>query len=147
MRLIRYFQTLPAGKAVLWCYLIWYLCTVAAYFDPSPAIWLNSLGISAIIGVALLLSVGGGVSGFAASWQTFRLFFMPFAVSSFSALIKGRGFLLVFPPSLAQLALQLGLCAAFLLAVRWARRAAARRASLNPPEPARSSAASHRRGR
>lgn len=126
MSVIRYFQTLPAGKAVLWCYLIWYLCTVVSYFDPSPAIWLNSLGISAIIGVALLLSVGGSGARFTASWQTFRLFFMPFAVSSFSALIKGRGFLLIFPPSPAQLALQLGLCAAFLLAVWWARRAAVR---------------------
>lgn len=124
MSLLRYFQSLPPGKAVLWCYLIWYACTVVVYFDPTPTIWLNSLGISVIVGVALLLSVGGPAARPAFTWQTFRLFFMPFAVSSFSALIKGHGFLLVFPPSLSQASLQLGACAAFLAAVgvlkRWA---------------------------
>lgn len=94
--IIQYFARLSPGKVVLWCYLIWYLSTVAEYFDPAPSIWLNSLGISLVIGVALLLSVGGRSPVFADSWQTFRLFFMPFAVSSFSALIKGRGFFLVF---------------------------------------------------
>lgn len=121
MRLLRYFQALSLGKMVLWCYLIWYVCTVIAYFDPTPAIWLNSVGISVIVGVALLLSVGGQA---AASWQTFRLFFMPFAVSSFAALIKGHGFLLVFPPSLAQASLQLGACAVFLSAVGLLKRLA-----------------------
>ena len=114
MRLLRYLQGLSAGRATLWCYLIWYLCTVVRYFDSSAGLWLNSVGISLVVGVALFLSVGGKVSRAAISWQTFRLFFMPFAVSSFSALIKGRGFLLVFPPSLSQAGLQLGACAAFL---------------------------------
>jgi hypothetical protein len=114
MRPLRYLQGLPAGKATLWCYLIWYLCTVVRYFDSTPAIWLNSVGISLVVGVALFLSVGGQVARDAASWQTFRLFFMPFAVSSFSALIKGHGFILVFPPSLLQVAMQLGACATFL---------------------------------
>lgn len=125
MRLLRYFQSLSLGKTVLWCYLIWYLCTVVTYFDAAPAIWLNSVGISIIVGVALLLSVGGRVT---ASWQTFRLFFMPFAVSSFAALIKGRGFFLVFPPSVAQASLQLGACAGFLAAVWMLKR-------LAPPTP------------
>ena len=124
MRLLRYFQGLPAGKATLWCYLIWYLCTVVRYFDPSPGIWLNSVGISLVVGVALFLSVGGKVSRAAISWQTFRLFFMPFAVSSFSALIKGRGFILVFPPSLAQAGMQIGACAAFLVLAGIARKSA-----------------------
>lgn len=122
MGIIQYFARLSPGKVVLWCYLIWYLSTVAEYFDPAPAIWLNSLGISLVIGVALLLSVGGKNSVFADSWQTFRLFFMPFAVSSFSALIKGRGFFLVFPPSLTQIAVQLGLCALFVLTVLGIKR-------------------------
>ena len=117
MRLLRYLKDLPAGIATLWCYLIWYLCTVIRYFDASPGIWLNSVGISLIIGVALLLSIGGKAPGGAVSWQTFRLFFMPFAVSSFSALIKGHGFILVFPPSLVQAGLQLGACGAFLVLV------------------------------
>jgi hypothetical protein len=54
---VRYFQNLPPGKIVLWCFLIWYTVTVIHHFDPSPAIWLNALGISAIIGIALYLSV------------------------------------------------------------------------------------------
>ena len=116
-RLLQYVRDLSVGKLVLWCYLIWYLCTVSRYFDPNPRIWLNSLGISGIVGVALLLSVGGKLSRPEVSWQTFRLFFMPFAVSSFSALIKGRGFFLVFPPSLSQIATQLAACGASVLMV------------------------------
>lgn len=122
MRLLRYLQRLSAGKATLWCYLIWYLCTVVRYFDANPRIWLNSIGISLIVGIALFLSVGANFSRASVSWQTFRLFFMPFAVSSFAALIKGREFVLVFPPSLAQAGVQLGLCAAFLLLVFIAKR-------------------------
>ena len=53
-----YLAKLETGKLVLWCYLIWYLVTLVFYFDPSPAIWINSIGISVIIGIALLLSVG-----------------------------------------------------------------------------------------
>ena len=56
-------------------------------------------------------------------WTTLRLFIMPFCVSSFSQLIKGRGFVLVFPPQLHELALSMGVCALFMLLVfalkRW----------------------------
>lgn len=113
---------LPPGKIALWCYLIWYLVTVYRYFDPSPSIWLNSLGISAVVGTALLLSVGGSIRPSADPWQTFRLFFMPFAVSSFSSLIKGRGFLLILPPNAAELAVAAGSCALFVLAVTVVKR-------------------------
>ncbi|HLQ76979.1 MAG TPA: hypothetical protein VK210_06470 [Terriglobia bacterium] len=105
------------GKIVLWCYVIWYLVTVVNYFDPSPSIWLNSLGISAVIGVALLLSVGTKSVRAAFAWQTFRLFAMPFCVSSFSALIKGRGYFLVVPPKLDQQVISVSLCAAFVAIV------------------------------
>ena len=44
-----YLAKLETGKLILWCYLIWCLVTLCFYFDPSPAIWLNSIGISAII--------------------------------------------------------------------------------------------------
>lgn len=113
-RLVRYFSTLPNGKVTLWCYLIWYLHTVARHFDASPTLWLNSAGISAVIGLALILSVGGAGAARADRWQTFRLFAMPFCVSSFSSLIKGRGFFLIFPPSASELAAKVGLCAAFV---------------------------------
>jgi hypothetical protein len=117
VRVIRYFAGLSAGKVALWCYLIWYLATVIRYFDPAPPIWLNSLGISLVVGIALLLSVNRAGAMSADPWQTFRLFFMPFAVSSFSALIKGHGFILVFPPSATEVGIQLGSCAAFILVV------------------------------
>lgn len=121
-RIFIYFASLGVGKTVLWCYLIWYLVTLANYFDPSPAIWLNSLGISAVVGLALLLSVGNASSRAADHWQTFRLFLMPFCVSSFSSLIKGQGFVLVLPPRLSELFMSLGLCLAFVLFVRVSKR-------------------------
>ena len=113
-RLLRYFRDLPPGRITLWCYLLWYLATVYFRFDPTPAIWLNSLGISAVIGVALMLSVARGSGARADRWQVFRLFLMPFCVSSFSSLIKGHGYLLVFPADPFELACSVGLCLAFI---------------------------------
>jgi hypothetical protein len=117
-----YLSSLRPGKVALWCYLIWYLVTVIAHFDPSPAIWLNSLGISAVIGVALLLSVKREPASPASRWQTFRLFLMPFCVSSFSALIKGQGYILVLPSRPIELYLSLGSCAVFITLVLILRR-------------------------
>ncbi|HKX93419.1 MAG TPA: hypothetical protein VJM48_01845 [Methylibium sp.] len=125
--LSRYFAELPNGRIVLWCYLIWYLVTLAHHFDPAPAIWLNSAGLAVLIGVALLLSTGGLKRAAADKWQTFRLFAMPLCVSSFAALIKGKGFVLVLPPSATELAQSVGACALFTAAVlmlRWRRRRA-----------------------
>ena len=122
LTIYRYLATLSTGKTVLWCYLIWYLVTVFNHFDPSPAIWLNSLGISAVIGVALLLSVGTQGPRNVDRWQTFRLFLMPFCVSSFSSLIKGQGYILIFPAQRSEQAVSLGLCAAFVLCVATLKR-------------------------
>lgn len=102
---------------VLWCYLIWYLVTVVNHFDPNPRLWLNSLGISVLIGAALVLSVGRSSLRNSSVWVTFRLFIMPFCVSSFASLIKGKGFLLVIPPTLTELATSLGACVAFIMLV------------------------------
>ncbi len=114
----KYFKCLTFGKIVLWNYLIWYLVTVFFYFDPNPRIWLNSCGISLIIGIALLLSVGsGGNSWKINKWQTFRLFLMPFCVSSFSSLIKDEGYFLIFPPNVNILFIAAGLCLCFILVV------------------------------
>lgn len=118
----RYFASLGAGKIALWCYLIWYLGVAYLYFDPSVAIWLNAVGISAVVGVALILSVAGPVK--ADRWQTFRLFAMPFCVSSYSALIKGHGFLLIFPPNMGQLAALSGCCVVFASIVLTFKRVA-----------------------
>jgi hypothetical protein len=113
---------LTAGRTVLWCFLIWYIATVIHYFDPAPAIWLNALGISAIIGCALYLSVREPGRPPPDRWTTFRLFLMPFCVSSFSQLIKDRGFVLIFPPDVHEIAVALGACALFVGAAAVARR-------------------------
>ena len=126
-RLVRYFSTLSNGKVVLWCYLLWYLHTVVRHFDATPMLWLNSAGISAVIGFALILSVGGSGPSRSDRWQTFRLFAMPFCVSSFSSLIKGKGFFLVFPPSVSELVTAAGLCGAFVGITSLLRGRASRR--------------------
>lgn len=115
--MLRYFASLSTGKTILWCYLIWYCITAFNYFDPTPAIWLNSVGISVVIGFALILSVGGGTLKSADRWQTFRLFLMPFCVSSFSSLIKGQGFMLILPPRPVQQLVSVGACTVFVLFV------------------------------
>ncbi|PPC90022.1 MAG: hypothetical protein CTY34_09315 [Methylobacter sp.] len=112
--MINYFATLPAGKIILWCYLIWYLVTVYFYFDPAPAIWLNSLGISVVIGFALMLSVSRPPGSPVDYWQIMRLFLMPFCVSSFSSLIKGHGFILILPPKPYQQMVLLAACLGFI---------------------------------
>ena len=121
---MRYFATLSPGKIVLWCFLIWYLATVIHHFDATPAIWLNALGISAIIGVALYLSVREPGKPPPDRWTTMRLFLMPFCVSSFSQLIKGKGFVLVFPPDLHENLISLAACAVFVSLVWIFRRVA-----------------------
>jgi len=110
-RLIDYLYNIKPGKAILWCYLIWYLVIVYFYFDPSLKIWVNSIGISAVIGTALLLSVSAQGRD---SWQVFRLYLMPFCVSSFSALIKGQNFFIVISPKIEESIVAVVLCAMFL---------------------------------
>lgn len=117
--MIRYFANLSTGKIVLWCYLIWYAVNVGFRFDSSPAIWLNSLGLSLVIGVGLNLSVAGGRAR--DRWQTFRLFLIPFCVSSFASLIKGQGYLLVVPPDRVEQLTSAAACLAFVIFVQGAK--------------------------
>jgi hypothetical protein len=109
---MRYLANLTAGRIVLWCYLVWYLFFAFRYFDPSIALWMTSLGLSGIIGIALVISTWKGRDSLD-RWQTFRLFLMPFCVSSFAALVKGRGFILVFSPRLEEDLLAIACCTAF----------------------------------
>jgi hypothetical protein len=118
--LIQYLYQLKLSKAILWCYLIWYLVIVGFYFDPSPKIWTNALGISAVIGTALLLSVSSSQpdkTGKRDHWQTFRLYMMPFCVSSFSALIKDQGFIIVISPRIGETLIAVLCCLSFLFIV------------------------------
>ncbi len=93
----QYLRTMPAGIQILWCYVIWYLVMVIYYFDTDPVLWRNSLGLSIIVGIALVLATGPiTVERFRQQfWQVGRLFLCPFCVSSFSGLTKNKGFLLL----------------------------------------------------
>ncbi|MEI7821853.1 MAG: hypothetical protein WCK55_13120 [Verrucomicrobiota bacterium] len=122
-RVPQYFGTLTKGRIVLWCYAVWYVVNVALHFDPRLRLWITSLGLSGIIGFALLLSTrtpGVKTDG----WVTFRLFLMPFCVSSFAALVKDAGYLLIFPPTLRENAIGFGAIATFLAVVTLLRRRA-----------------------
>ena len=111
--MIYYLSNLSKGRLILWCYFIWYLVVLVRYFDPSPRLWLTSLGLSLIIGFALYVSTtaAGEKKVKLERWQVIRLFMMPFCVSSFSALVKGKGFFLIFSPDLDEILIAVGLCA------------------------------------
>lgn len=82
------------------------------------------MGLSAIIGTGLYLSTAfaGPKRRELGGWPVFRFFLMPFCVSSFSALIKGHGFVLIFHPELADNLRALALCAGFCAAVLLLKR-------------------------
>lgn len=116
---------LSMGRLVLWCYFIWYLVVLVRYFDRDPRVWLTSLGLSLIIGIALLINttVSGKVRVKLEAWPTFRLFVTPFCVSSFSALVKRKGFILILSPNPHELVIGLALIVGFCVSVFLARRA------------------------
>ena len=110
--LLRYLANLSTGRLILWCYLIWYGVVLVRYFDPSARLWLTSLGLSGIIGFALYLSTTAGSNPVKLDfWTKFRLFLMPFCVSSFAALVKEKRFVLIFSPKPAEIMTAVGLCA------------------------------------
>jgi hypothetical protein len=111
--MLSYFAQLNTARLVLWCYLGWYVAIVSLYFDPSPVLWISSVGLSAVIGIALNLATHQSTQR-RDRWVIFRLFLIPFCVSSYSALIKGKGFILVFPPDLRSLAIGTAACVAVI---------------------------------
>lgn len=113
--LYRYFVEIKPGRLVLWCYLIWYFVTLYYHFDSSLKLWINSLGISVVIGTALMLSVSN--AGKMDYWQVFRLYWMPFAVSSFAALIKNQGYLVIFSPNVHEVFVAFFCCVMFVVLV------------------------------
>jgi hypothetical protein len=121
--MLGYLRKLTPSRLVLWCYLVWYLAVVVQHFDATPSLWVNALGISAIMGTAYYLSACAGSNERRPDrWQVFRMYLMPFCVSSFAALIKGQGFVLVFHPTLAGNRLALGLIALLCAVVFAVRR-------------------------
>src|SRR5207247_7148300 len=97
----------------------WYAVNVVNHFDARLQIWLTSLGLSAIIGTALLIGTRSSRHGPTQldRWQIFRLYLMPFCVSSFAALVKDAGYVLIFPPSLRENLIGFALVGGFVLVV------------------------------
>lgn len=119
---IAYLKALNTPRIVLWCYLLWYLVMAGFHFDPSPGIWITSIGVSFIIGFALDLNSRAAGAPKARGWPLVRLYLFPFCVSSFSALIKDQGFFLIFSPAPMETGIALGACIAFWLTVLAMRR-------------------------
>jgi hypothetical protein len=110
---VSYLRALTAPRMLLWCYFVWWAFVAARYFDPQPSLWLNSLGLSGIIGTGLYFSTAyaGPTRRVLGFWPVLRFYLMPFCVSSFAALIKGRGFVLIFHPDLKGNLQPLAFCA------------------------------------
>ena len=70
-----------------------------------------------MIGTGLMLSVSSQKVDGSDHWQTFRLYLMPFCVSSFSALIKEHGFVVFVSPRFEENTLALLSCLIFLVLV------------------------------
>ena len=131
-----YLADLSIGRFVLWCYFIWWTVVLVRYFDPNPGLWLTSLGLSVIIGAALVINatVSGRGRLRLQPWPTFRFFLIPFCVSSFAALAKGQGFILIFSPRWKETAMAAGPCAALGVIVTFAKRWRARSVPSVPHE-------------
>jgi hypothetical protein len=125
--MLRYLQNLTTGRLILWCYFIWYLVVAVRYFSPDVHVWLTAAGISAIIGTALLINTtrSGSKRVRLEFWPAARLFLFPFCVSSFSSLVKGKGFILIFSPHLGEMGVALLICVALWAAALVAHRPAA----------------------
>jgi len=117
--MINYIKNLALGKLLLWVYFIWYLSISILYFDSDPRLWLTALGISVIVGIALVLSTTCWPVEIRTldRWQTLRLFLIPFCVSSYSLLVKDKNCFLIFPPDLKTNAIALLAIFSFLLFV------------------------------
>ena len=89
------------------------LVVIIFYFEPTLKIWINAIGISVVIGTALVLSVSASDSK-VDYWQTFSLYLMPFCVSSFSSLIKDQGFIVIISPKPQETILAILSCGIFL---------------------------------
>jgi len=119
---------------VLWCYVIWYLTTLVLYFDPSPELWGTAAGVSLLVGMGFVFSTTRFPHARIefGRWQVARFFMMPFAVSSFSGLVRNRGFVLILFPKFWQTLLAVVLCAVFCLARMLAQRRLERRPQSSP---------------
>lgn len=132
--LMRYIRGLTPPRIILWCYFIWWLGVAVPYFDPNLRLWLSSVGIALIIGTALLLSTayaGPTVIHLHPS-AVLRLYLMPFFVSSFAALIKDCGFVVVFHPDWRGNLRPLAACCGWVVIIALMKRFSSSRPDLPP---------------
>lgn len=127
--LISYLARLDNRRLLLWSAFLWYVAIMARHATSSPAVWLNSAGIAAVISVILAanaIPVGRNWQdlGF---WPLARFFLIPFCVSSFSAVMNKAELVLIFPRNLADNLVAAGAVVLFLMlcaaARRWGRAA------------------------
>lgn len=119
--LIRHFARLGFGMIMLWGFFIWYVVMVVLHFEASVRLWLNAFGMSLIVGTALMLSVRDNRPANREFWRVFRLFAIPFCVSSFSALVRDDGFYAIFAPEWRDNIMALASCSVFGAFVLFAR--------------------------
>ncbi len=96
-----YFTHLTFPQKLLWALLIWWVHTVVWHFDPEPLLWLTAVGLGAIAGTVLLVGTHAATPEALklGAWRSIRFYLVPFCVASFAALVKGQGFILIFPPT------------------------------------------------
>lgn len=127
--MIRYLARLDNRHLLLWSAFLWYVAIMARHATASPAAWLNSAGIAAVISIILAANaiLPGRKWSDLGFWPLARFFLIPFCVSSFSAVMHKEGLVLVFPRNLADNLAAAGTVALFLLlcaaAHHWGRAA------------------------
>lgn len=123
-QLNRYIKAMPTSMLILWCYVAWYLVMVIFHLKVDLQLWVNSLGISIIVGLALVLATGDFSSARLDKefWQVLRLFLCPFLVSSFSSVRMGNGFFLIFSSQLFENIVAATFCIVIVFFVRLVKR-------------------------
>lgn len=121
---LRYLARLEARRVLLWSALIWYAVTMARHATANPDIWLGAAGVAGVVGVILAANAipPGGTWRALGFWPAARFFLIPFCVSSFSAVMREVGFVVIFPRNVADNLAAGGAVAAFLLLCGAARR-------------------------
>ena len=117
--MLKYLANLRLPMMVLWCYLLWYLLILAHYFQREFQLWLTAFGLALIVGLAHNLNVKSDrVGGRKTSpWVVFRFYLIPFCVSSFAGLVKGKGFVMIFSPTFQENLTGGAICLVFLALV------------------------------
>ena len=96
-------------------YWLWSENLALSYRDKGPLIgWTIALSTWLFDDTAFAIRFFAVALGTGIGWQIFRLFLMPFCVSSFAALVKDAGYVLIFPPTLRENLLGGALIAGFV---------------------------------